>query len=603
MLHKDQLPIFKRRTFILGGIQAALSVGLLGRLYYLQIMQGRHYQLLSDKNRIHAHYLLPERGKILDTSGYVLADSQTSYTCLIIPDHIENYDDLFAKLTKILNLNPAFQEHFRSQYKRRRHYLSLILKEKLSWEELANLELYKSDLPGVVIEKGQSRFYPYPESTCHFLGYVGAISEKKIDPNAFNVDIPGLRVGKSGLEKTFEQNLRGKPGVKQVEVTATHQTVRTLDTLDSVRGEDLQLNIDFRLQKNIHDTFLKHEHLSGSAVVMNVHTGAILGYYSHPGFDTNLFINPISKETWKNIEQNSYKPLINKVISGQYAPGSTMKMIVSLAALNAGIIDPHTTHHCPGHFDYHGHRFHCWNWKIGGHGNMTVQSAISQSCDVFFYNIAAQMGADAITEVAKNFGFGQVTGIDISGEKSGLLPSRTWKSNVRKKPWTGGDTINLSIGQGFALSTPIQLVKMVAMFVNGMRPVTPHLVKRDTTTHTQQTDPLPYHPAHRDLIIKAMIDTVHGAGTARASAPEHGCTMGGKTGSSQVTRITMDQRMRGEVNERGYLMREHALFTGFAPIDDPKYAVCVLIEHGGGGAKAAAPVARDILTAAQQLAV
>jgi penicillin-binding protein 2 len=406
-----------------------------------------------------------------------------------------------------------------------------------------------------------------------------------------------MRIGKSGIEKTFEKTLRGTPGVRHVEVNALRKAIRTLDTIESLKGQDLTLTIDFPLQKATYEAIQHVE--SAAAVVLDVHTGAILAYVSHPGFDANLFINPISKSDWQSIAQNTYKPLINKVIAGQYAPGSTFKMIVALAGLNAGVITPTTHVHCPGHYDFYGNRFHCWNWKNGGHGDMTLQSAIASSCDVFFYHMANQIGVDAIASVARAFGLGQLTGVDIPGEKSGLVPSRSWKRVVRRQTWTAGETINLSIGQGALLTTPLQLARMTAMLVNGLRPITPHFVRSETHI---TPPPLPYKNEHVELIQKAMSDCVNKPwGTAHLSKLDDPYSMGGKTGSTQVSCITQQQRELNTHNERPYHLREHALFTGFGPVEDPQFAVAVLVEHGGGGAKTAAPIAKNILTAAQKL--
>ncbi|MBY0462661.1 MAG: penicillin-binding protein 2, partial [Alphaproteobacteria bacterium] len=367
MIEKDQNKVFTRRAVILGGIQSSLILGLIGRLYVLQVVHSKHYQLLSDKNRIQSLLLTPTRGKITDRSGIILADNHTSYKGVLSLDQKDELDKIIKKLTNILSLNEQTIFTLQSQIKKRRRYASVIIKEDLTWEELAKLELHCPDLPGVVIEKGQSRSYPYPFETCHAIGYVAAVSEKDLDGTPL-LELPGFKIGKSGVEKTFDASLRGKPGLKQVEVNATRRVVRTLTTLDSISGNDLKLTLDYPLQKAVYDILQRVE--SATCVVLDVHTGAVLSLVSSPGFNSNLFTGQISKKDWKDLSSNLYRPLNNKAISGLYSPGSTFKMIVSLAGLSRGVIDEHTTFHCPGHYDFYGHRFHCWHWKYGGHGTI-----------------------------------------------------------------------------------------------------------------------------------------------------------------------------------------------------------------------------------------
>ncbi len=597
MLDQDQHKLFTRRSLILNGVQASLGLCLIGRLYYLQIIQGKHFQLLSDKNRIHSLFLMPARGRILDRTGHILADMQNSYTAIITPEDIDDHEKLISSLKKFITLRNSEWLQISSQLKQKRKYFSVILKENLTWEELAKLELHTPDLPGISIEKGQSRFYPYPELTCHFIGYVAPASEKDLI-NLENSNIAGTKIGKSGIEQTYDARLRGQPGIKHVEINALRQAIRTLDIHPSVPGKDFELTLDFQLQKESYETLQKVE--SAAAIVLDTKTGAILSYVSHPSFNTNLFSNnALSKADWKSLSQNIYKPLTNKVIAGQYAPGSIFKMVVALTALNAGIIDEKTSFHCPGHFDYHGHIFHCWRWKNGGHGHVTLQSAIASSCDVFFYQIATRLDVDDIAETAGMFGLGQLTGLEIFGEKRGLIPTRKWKKTIRKQSWSGGETINLSIGQGSVLATPIQLAKMVAQFVNGGLNIRPHFIKGNE--HNNPT-PLPFKESFFEIIKDGMIDAINEPwGTSYASRLDEPYSFGGKTGSTQVSRITKEERDQGTLNQRPYHLREHALFCGFAPIENPRFATCVVVEHGGSGGRVAAPLGKEILLAAQKL--
>lgn len=597
MIEKDQNKVFTRRAIILGGIQSTLILGLIGRLYVLQVVHSKHYQLLSDKNRIQSLLLPPTRGKIIDRSGIILADNHTSYRGVLNLDQNDGIDKIIEKLKEILFLNEQTVATLQSQTKKRKRYTSVIIKEDLTWDELAKLELHCPDLPGVIIEKGQSRSYPYPFETCHVIGYVAAVSEKDLDGTPL-LELPGFKIGKNGVEKTFDPSLRGKPGLKQVEVNATRRAVRTLTTLDSISGNDLKLTLDYPLQKTVYDILQKVQ--SATSIVLDVRTGAVLSLISTPGYDSNLFTGQISKKDWGDLALNPHRPLNNKAISGQYSPGSTFKMIVSLAGLSTGVIDEHTTFHCPGHYDFYGHRFHCWHWKHGGHGSINLESALAQSCDVYFYNLSLLLGVDAIAAAARSFGLGSLTGIELGGEKEGLIPTKSWKRLVKRQAWSTGETLNIAIGQGYVLATPLQLAKMTAMLVNGLHPITPHLVQKDEIKETMSLD---YSHKHCQLVLNGMTNAVNKPwGTAYNSRiQEANFEMGGKTGSTQVSRITQQQRETNTLNDRPYLLREHAMFVGYAPTENPRFAMSVLVEHGGGGARTAAPLAKEILYAAQKL--
>lgn len=596
MIDQENINLFTRRSLVLGGIQGGLALTLVGRLYFLQVMNSHHYKLLSDKNRIQTVLLAPERGGILDRSGRPLATNKTSYKCIIHREDTEDPDKLMTTIGRLLQLDENATQYYLEQIKKKKNK-SFIIKEDLSWEELARLELNNNDLTGLEIEKGFSRLYIQPYETCHTLGYLSAITEqdKELD---HVVEIPGFKIGRSGLEKTYDTLLKGKPGFKQVEINASRRVVRTLSTVDSLKGTDIYLTLDAELQSYVYDTLKEHE--SACAAVMDVQTGGLLACVSHPGFDANLFTRNISKKVWKNLSQNEDRPLLNKIIAGGYAPGSVFKMIVALAALEAGVIDKHTSHHCPGHYDLGDHRFHCWIWRHGGHGAVNVQSAIAQSCDVFFYNIASLVGVDAIAAMARRFGFGELTGIEINGEKQGLVPTKDWKKRIYKQSWSAGETVNVSIGQGALITTPLQMLRMMAVLVNGLKPITPHFIKKD---HILEQNPFNISPDHMKLVLDGMEDAVNKPwGTAyRSRIEENGFEMAGKTGSSQVHRISMQARALGEVNDMPRQFREHAIFTGYAPVANPKYAAIVLVEHGGGGAKVAAPLAKEILYKTQKI--
>jgi penicillin-binding protein 2 len=596
MKDNDSQQTFTRRTFILGAVKGGLMVSLVARLYYLQIMKGSHYKLLSDKNRIQTCLIPPSRGLIKDRHGNVLAGHKTNYRTILAPELIEVPTKLLKSVALLLRLSDNHYEILLKRFKqnKRQH---LLIKEDLNWDELSKVELHSEELKGILIEKGERRFYPFPELTCHTIGYVAAVTQKDLNNSEPLLQLPGFRIGKSGIEQTCNHTLQGKAGLKQIEVNAYGRTLRTLDTFEPTTGSELNLTLDIKLQQEV-STILKREE-SASAVVLDVHTGAVLALVSQPSFNAQLFTDSISQHDWREIADHPRHPLTNKVISGQYAPGSIFKIIVALAALQEKVIDPHASFHCPGHYDYNDHRFHCWNWKQGGHGSVNLQSAIAQSCDTYFFNVATKLGIDAMIAMGRTFGFGEITGIELPGEKAGLMPSKEWKREHKRQAWTGGDTINASIGQGYLLSTPLQQAKMTAMLVNGLKPITPHLIKRPEIIIPSNVS---IEPEYIALIHQGMADVVnHPRGTAyRSRIMDDTFLMGGKTASTQVIRITAEQRLEGTHNDRPYHLREHAMFTAFAPVDIPRYAVAVVVEHGASGARTAAPLARDILIAVHE---
>jgi len=587
---------FTRRTFLLSALKGGLLMTLIGRLYYLQVMKGSHYKVLSDKNRIHTYLLAPSRGLIKDKNGTVLAGHKINYSTILVPELTEIPVNLLGKIARLLTLSDNHYQILLKRFKsnKRQH---LLVKEDLSWDELSKIELNSEDLKGVIIEKGERRFYPFPDLTCHTIGYVSVATQKDLTESEPLLQLPGFRIGKSGIEQTCNHTLQGEAGLKQVEVNVYGRAIKMLDTFAPTKGSELELTLDIKLQQEV-ATILKREESAG-AVVLDVHTGAVLSLVSQPSFNAQLFTYSISKNDWQDIVDHPRHPLTNKVTTGQYAPGSIFKVIVALAALHKKIVDPHTSYHCPGHYDYNGHRFHCWNWKQGGHGPINLQLAIARSCDTYFFNVATKLGIDAITEMAGIFGFGQLTGIELPGEKKGLLPSKEWKRDNKRQSWTGGDTINVSIGQGFLLATPLQQAKMTAMLVNGVRPITPHLIKKTAIAATATSS---IDPEHIALVRQGMSDVVNQPwGTAyRSRILNEDFLMGGKTASTQVSRITAEQRQKGTHNDRPYHLREHAMFTAFAPVESPRYAVAVVVEHGASAARITAPLARDILLAVHE---
>ncbi len=587
--------LFSRRAFILGTSQALLLSTLVGRLYYLQILSGDHYRTLSDKNRIQGRLLPPLRGQIFDRHGKTLATSRKTFHALWLYSHSEEKEELLERIASILLLSAQEKERILHETEKKTRWLPILLKSSLSWKEVATLELYLPELPGVLIEEGQNRFYPEPFSTCHVIGYVGAASEEEAYENPL-LALPQMRIGKSGIEKALEETLRGQGSIKQLEVNAKRQAVRELASLAGTPGQDVRLTLDLDLQKKAYELLTPYE--SGAIALLDCNTGAVLSLVSYPGFDNNLFVNGISQENWQVLLHNPRQALIPKAIAGQYAPGSTFKMIVALAALKAKAINPSTSFTCQGFLELGEHRFHCHSWRHGGHGSVNLSSALKLSCDVYFYQVAAMSGVDAIADMAKKLGLGSVTGIEILGEKAGLVPTRNWKSRVLRRSWQLGETYNVGIGQGYVLATPLQLVVMMAALANGGKLVTPYLIE-------SMNDPflLDISQEHLALIKEGLFRAVNETGGSafqgRILEPEW--QMSGKTGTSQVKRITQHDRQLGLVNreDRPWEYKEHGVFVGYAPVTAPRFALCVFLEHVGSS-KIAVPLARDLLLLAQR---
>lgn len=595
MIDNDKEKLFTRRAFVLGGMQALLLSTIVGRMYYLEILSNQHYKTLSDKNRIHSRLIAPLRGQILDRTGQIIATNHNVYRAVIVRDQAEDWHQSLTAVKPLLKLSEEEIGLISREVKNKSKFIPVTLKENISWEEVTKLELHLPDLPGVIIEEGRNRFYPHPFETSHFIGYVAAPSEADLDGDPL-LELPGFKIGKSGLEKSQEEDLRGIPGLKQVEVNALRKVVRELAMTEGTSGQNLELSIDLDLQKTAYNSLIEHQ--SGSAIVLDVRSGEILTYVSVPGFDNNLFVHGIPQKEWKELLDDPYKALINKPIAGQYSPGSTFKMVVALAALEAGVVDQHTAVHCSGHVNLGSHKFHCW--RKGGHGSVNLQMAIAGSCDSYFYHLAGLLGIDTIAAMAKRFGFGDVTGVEISGEKKGLVPSRSWKQVMLGRGWSLGETYNASIGQGYVLATPLQLAVMTARLATG-KGVTPTFLKREARNFPS----LNINPKFLKLVTDGMSQVVNVPGsTAYASRiTQEGMEMAGKTATTQVRRITERERALGQTNSASWKWhhRDHAFFVAFAPVHAPKFATVVFVEHGVSGGRVAAPIARDILLAAQQL--
>ncbi len=608
-MHGDQerQKLFARRTVMLVGGKLALVSMLAGRMYYLQVVKAEQYKMLADENRISLRLLAPPRGRIIDRFGVPLADNKQNYRVMLVSEDTRGLgvDGALDLLDEIVPMSPGERRRVLKEVRRNRSFVPVTLRENLEWEEVARIEVNAPDLPGVMIDEGQSRFYPYGKNLAHVLGYVSAVSEREKTGDRL-LELPGFRTGKSGIEKIHDLSLRGSGGSSEVEVNAYGRVIRELNRREGLPGAEVRMTIDVGLQQAA--TKRLSQEVSASAVVMDVHSGDVLAMVSHPSFDPNDFNRGLDVDDWNKLISNPAAPLSNKAIAGRYSPGSCFKMLVALTALERGVISPTGKVFCEGFMEFGDTKFHCW--RRGGHGLMDVVDAIAQSCDVYFYEIARRVGIDRIAEMAVRFGLGDPTGLDLPGEKPGLMPTKAWKREARDQSWHQGETLLAGIGQGYVLVTPLQLAVMTARLVNGGFAVSPQLTKSVSTTgvHTvperHEFQQIGVNSRNLAIIREAMVKVVNTPhGTAHRSAiddPRY--SMGGKTGTVQVRRITKAERELGVLKNEDlpWKERDHALFVGFAPADNPRYAVSVVVEHGGGGSSVAAPIAHDLLLAAQR---
>ena len=568
------------------------------RLYYLQVMEADKYRVMSEENRISTRFLVPPRGVIYDRNGEVLAKNNQDFQALLIAEQTNDIAKTIQTFQHLLPLTDDENEKIEQNIKNRRRFIPIKLKNNLQWDEVSKIMLYAPDLPGVEINEGLSRFYPQAELYAHVLGYVGPVSDKdKKDSPLYMV--PGFKIGKSGLERSLDYKLQGQGGTVKLEVNAYGRVMKEIERDAGSEGKSIQISIDSRLQKAAFEAFGEN---SGAAVVLDVHTGEILALVSTPSFDPNLFTNGISYKHWDELLHNERTPLINKAVSGQYSPGSTFKIVVALAALEAGVVDVDTHFNCLGGMDIGSNRFHCW--KHVGHGPLNIIEALKYSCDIYFYEAAIRVGIDKIHDMALKLGMGQVLDVGLDNQKSGLIPSQDWKKKTKGTYWTKGDTANAGIGQGYVLATPLQLATMLARVVNGGYAVNPTFFK-PSAKELKNIKRLDISRRHIEIVKQGMFEVVNAIdGTARqARFNIDGVKMGGKTGTTQVRRISMRERRTGIIREENlpWRLRNHALFIGFTPVENPRYAVAVVVEHGSSGAGVAAPIASAILQKALQL--
>ena len=582
-----------RRAAVLGLGMFGFMTVLAGRMRHMQVEQGEAFRLLAEENRVNLRLIPPVRGLIFDRSGRVLAENAQNYRIVVVREDAGDLDETFAKLRGLVPLTDEQVERARREIERRSPFVPVTVADQLNWQDVAEVAVNAPALPGVTPEVGLTRRYPLRGDFAHVVGYVGPVSDRDLEgqetPDPV-LQIPDFQIGKVGVENKLEPALRGTAGTKRIEVNAGGRVMRELDRQEGTRGAELQLTIDAKLQ-NFAQARLGEE--SASAVVMDIHTGDLLACASAPSFDPNLFVRGISVPDYRVLTEDDHRPLATKTVQGTYPPGSTFKMLVAIAAVEAGVITPGETVYCPGHRVLGNRRFHCW--KRGGHGWMDMHDSLVQSCDVYYYELAERVGIERIAAMARRFGLGQRFDLPLSAVAEGLMPDKDWKRARRGEPWMVGDSLNSSIGQGFVLASPMQLAVMTARLATG-EAIHPRLVKSiDGLEQPVITDgPLGLSPTLMAQIRKAMYDVNnHRRGTAyRSRIVADDLKIAGKTGTSQVRSVIV----RNE--DVPWEQRDHALFVGFAPYHAPRVACAVVVEHGGGGSRAAAPVARDILARA-----
>ncbi|MEZ0224787.1 MAG: penicillin-binding protein 2 [Alphaproteobacteria bacterium] len=590
---------FSRRAMLVGTGQALLFGVLGARLAYLQIHEQEKFKTLSDKNRISMRLVPAGRGEIMDRFGVPLAINTQNFRAYLVPEQTDNIEETLDRLSRIIPVTEDDKQAVLIEIAKHRPFTPILVKENLTWDDMAAVELRLPDLPGVSTDEGEIRSYPLKKATAHIIGYVGRVSEAEMTDDPV-MSIPGFRIGKSGVEKKFDQELRGAAGQIQEEVNVVGRAIRELARTDPKKGHRLTLTLDADLQMQVQEMLAKER--SASAIVMDAMTGEVYALCSYPSFDPNLFSSGIPADVWEGLLADETNPLTNKVIAGQYPPGSTFKMVTAMAALEMGV-SPHTHVFCPGYYMLGRDKFHCW--RPAGHGTVDMHIALMQSCDTFFYEMGRKIGVDAIASMARRLGLGAKMDFDIPGEMAGVIPDRAWKMKRYKESWQQGETLNSAIGQGYTLTTPLQLATMTARLVNGGLAVKPILVRsiEEEGSQIPEWKSLGLAKEHLAIVMRGMNAVVNdGRGTAHGSViTEEPYSMGGKTGTAQVRRITMAQRAAGIKNESlAWKFRHHALFVGYGPIEKPKYVVAVVVEHGVGGAKAAAPIAKEILLAIQK---
>jgi len=574
-----------------------LTSGLITRLVYLQIVGHEHYSLLAKDNSIKIVPLIPTRGMIYDRHGKVLAENTPSYRLEVIPEQIKNMDDTLLRLQKLLDISNEEIDQFQKLRKRQKRFASTPLLLSMSDEELAKFAVVRPYFPGVDIHTQLVRHYPYSDLAAHVVGYVGRINEAELKELPIAEYRGSSHIGKLGIERSYENELHGKTGYAEIETNVQARLLNTLNEVNPDPGANLYLTLDIDLQKTAYDALAG---FNGAVVAIDIKTGGVLAFVSRPGFDPNPFVVGIANEDYQDLQSSENQPLYNRALRGLYPPGSTIKPFIALAGLEYAAINPEQKLYCPGYYQIPGVTHKYRDWKKGGHGSVDLNQAITESCDVYFYRLAATLGIDNMYSFLQKFGFGEKSGIDLMGEKSGLLPSREWKREQKNQAWYPGETLITGIGQGYLQVTPVQLARATATLANKGKVVTPFLVNK--IVNVQGTRPgvepgnsiIPLNPSNVNSVIDAMINVVHSAhGTAKGINKDISYQIAGKTGTAQVMGIK--QGAKYNENNIDFKFRDHALFVSFAPANDPKIAVAVVVENGGHGGSVAAPIAGQVI--------
>lgn len=591
--HYNESRIFFRRAVIAAGLILCLLVLLIARLYTLQIVEHETYVTQSDRNRVQVQPLPPTRGLIYDRNGELLAENRPSYTLSIIKEQVDSMESTVKLLSELVSITEddaaSFYKRLKRPKRRRRPFEPIPLRYLLDEEDIARIAVNEYRLKGVVVEAQLVRFYPQRNLFAHNVGYVGRINERELKsftPEEYPLYNGTHSIGKNGLEKQYESILLGQVGYQQVETNARGRVLRVLERNDPVPGQNLHLFLDANLQRT---AFAALGQRRGAVVAIDVETGGVLAMVSAPTYDPNLFVTGISHKNYKALNESPDLPLFNRTIQGGYPPGSTLKPMLALGGLEANVVDEHYSVRDPGFYRLEGEERRYRDWKPRGHGaRVALTQAVAQSCDVYYYDLAFRMGIDRMHDFGAGFGLGEKTGVDIPSERSGIWPSRKWKRANRRLPWYPGDSLNMGIGQGFVVTTPLQLASMTATLASRGEKHQPRLVKRigETIVDTTPVTQVVATEKNWDLIIDAMEEVVHGPrGTARSISRKANFRMGGKTGTAQVVGIAQDAEYDSEaLAER---QRDHALFVGFAPIKNPKIAVAVIVENGEKSSTAA----------------
>ena len=586
-----------------GAVFVVLLAGaLLARGFYLQVVQHDYYIQRAESNRISLLPIAPNRGLILDRKGSILAENYSAYTLELSRPSGHDLEATLAEIGKLIEITPGQLRQFRRLLSESHEFETVPLKSKLTDEEVAILAANRYRLPGVEVKARLFRNYQAGPGMAHVVGFIGRINDRdlqRLRADGREQDYKGsVHIGKTGLEQSYEALLHGRTGFDQMETDASGRAVRMLSRIPPVPGKDLRLYLDRELQAVAEHAFGDY---LGGLVALDPRTGGVLAMVSKPGFDPNLFVDGIDPEPWKALNDSPERPMVNRVLRGIYPPGSTIKPFMALAGLELGLRTPAYTIADPGYFSLPNSSHQFRDWKKGGHGSVDLRRSIAQSCDVYYYKLAVDMGIDRMHDFLAQFGLGEKSGIDLDGESPGLLPSREWKQRRWKKEWYPGETVIAGIGQGYHLTTPLQLATAVAMLANGGKRIEPRLVEavRDPLTHVWQPlapvvrGQVPLKPEDLEVVREGMTDVMRPGGTASAAAAGASYTIAGKTGTAQV--VGIKQGARYEEGRLARQHRDHALFIAYAPVEDPKIAIAVMVENGGHGGSTAAPIARAVM--------